>query len=210
MRTVRRVLWVLVVLALAGFGWLLLTRTGQGTREDAAGRPVPREVAIDISELGGSFALTDQEGRRVSEKDVEGRPHAVFFGFTSCPDVCPTTLFALSQLLPQLGTDADRLKVQFVSVDPERDSVEQLKTYMSSFDPRILALTGSREEIDTMVANYKAYARKVPTESGYTMDHTAVVYLMGPDGRFAGTLDLHETAEVQLGKLRRLVARPPA
>ena len=131
----------------------------------------------------------------------------MFFGFTHFSDVCPTTLFGLTQLMATLGPDADRFKILFVSVDPERDTVEQLRLYMTSFDPRITALTGMPEATAQMLKNYRAYARKVPTEGGYTMDHTALVFLMGSDGRFVSTLDLHEPQEIQLGKLRRLVDR---
>lgn len=108
--------------------------------------------------------------------------------------------------MKQLGGDADRLRVLFVTVDPERDTVEQLSTYMSSFDPRITALTGDTAAVDRMVRNFKAYSRKVPTANGgYTMDHTSLVFLMAGDGRFVGTLDQHEAADVQLAKLKRLL-----
>jgi len=196
-RRLRWILWGLVVIAAAGFGFLML-RTP----------PVPPGASvIDVSELGGPFTLTDQNGRAVTQADIAGRPYAVFFGFTHCPDVCPTTLFGLTQLMAALGPDADRFKILFVSVDPERDTVEQLRLYMTSFDPRITALTGTPEATTQMLKNYRAYARKVPTEGGYTMDHTALVFLMGSDGRFVSTLDLHEPQEIQLGKLRRLVDR---
>jgi len=200
MRMVRRVLWVLVAFALLGFGWLLYQR------EMTPERP-PVDLP-DVSELGGPFTLTDHRGNVFTQADVEGGPYAVFFGFTHCPDVCPTTLHALSELMPQLGEGADRLKILFVTVDPERDTPEQLALYMSSFDPRITALSGSPEETARMIANFKAYARKVPTEGGsYTMDHTSLVFLMGADGRFVSTLDQHEPTETQLGKLQRLLAR---
>lgn len=197
MRRLRWILWGLVVIAAAGFGFLML-RTP----------PVPPGTSvIDVSELGGPFALTDQSGRRVTQDDIAGRPYAVFFGFTHCPDVCPTTLFGLTQLMAALGPEADRLRILFVTVDPERDTVEQLRLYMASFDPRITALTGTSEATTQMLKNYRAYARKVPTEGAYTMDHTALVFLMSSDGRFVSTLDMHEPQQIQLGKLRRLVDR---
>lgn len=198
MRRLRWILWGLVVLAAGGFFYLMLPREPS----------VPAgAMVLEISELGGPFALTDQHGRAVTQDDVAGRPYAVFFGFTNCPDVCPTTLFGLTRLMAALGPEADRFKVLFVTVDPARDSVEQLRLYMSSFDPRIAALTGTPEATARMLKNYRAYARKVPTEGGYTMDHTALVFLMGSDGRFVSTLDLHEPEEAQLGKLRRLANR---
>ncbi|MBB3773344.1 protein SCO1/2 [Angulomicrobium tetraedrale] len=201
MRRLRWILWGLVLVAGAAFALLLAER----------GRPVPPAAAIqplvDVAELGGPFALTDQDGRAVSERDLAGRPYALFFGFTHCPDVCPTTLYGLTQLMAALGPDAERLRVLFVTVDPARDTVGQLKLYLSSFDPRITALTGTPDAVAGMLGNFRAYARKVPTGDSYTMDHTALVYLMGADGRFVSTLDMHEPQDIQLGKLKRLVAR---
>ena len=197
MRRLRWMLWGLVAMASAGFG-LLMLRTSTVP---------PGATLIEVRELGGAFALTDQNGATVTEEALAGRPYAVFFGFTNCPDVCPTTLFELSRLMQQLGPDADRFKVLFVTVDPERDTLDQLGPYMSSFDPRITALTGSPEATAAMLRNYRAYARKVPMGDGYTMDHTALVFLMGSDGRFVSTLDMHEPEEIRLGKLQQLARR---
>lgn len=196
-KRLRRGLWIAVALAAGGYGWLYFSGTS----------PKPEDLIanVKVQELGGPFELTDQHGHGVSEADVAGKPYAVFFGFTNCPDVCPTTLFTLSEQLKELGPAADRLKVLFVSVDPERDTREQLELYMTSFDPRISALTGTPQNIDRMIKNFRAYYRKVPTEGGYTMDHTAVVYLMGADGKFISTLDTHEDPKMQLGKLKRLL-----
>jgi len=196
-RRLRWMLWGLVAMASAGFG-LLMLRTSTVP---------PGATLIEVRELGGAFALTDQNGATVTEEALAGRPYAVFFGFTNCPDVCPTTLFELSRLMQQLGPDADRFKVLFVTVDPERDTLDQLGPYMSSFDPRITALTGSPEATAAMLRNYRAYARKVPMGDGYTMDHTALVFLMGSDGRFVSTLDMHEPEEIRLGKLQQLARR---
>lgn len=198
MRAVRVVLWLAV--ALAAIAYVALAVIRPADEVPVAG------VGQKVAELGGPFRLTDQNGRAFTEKDVAGAPHAVFFGFTNCPDVCPTTLFALGETMKQLGPDADRLRVLFVTVDPERDTTEQLATYMSSFDPRFTALTGDTAAIDAMVKNYRAYYRKVPNEGGgYTMDHTALVFLMGADGRFVTTLDMHEPPENQLAKLKRVL-----
>lgn len=197
-KAIRIVLWVAIAIAAIAYALLL------GSSEDRKDL-VSRSELPSLQDFGGAFRLTDQRGATVTDKDVAGSPQAVFFGFTNCPDVCPTTLFGLTQLMEQLGSDADRLRVLFVTVDPERDTVEQLGTYMSSFDPRITALTGDGPSIDQMVRNFKAYYRKVPTESSYTMDHTALVFLMGADGRLVSTLDMHEATDVQLAKLRRLL-----
>jgi protein SCO1 len=141
--------------------------------------------------VGGPFSLTDQTGAKVTEKALAGKPSLVFFGFTHCPDVCPTTLYALTQLYTELGQDADKLGSFFITVDPERDTPEQLKLYLASFDPHIVGLTGSSEAIETVLKGYRVYAKKVPTSNGdYTMDHTALVYLMDKKGQFVGAFNL--------------------
>lgn len=160
--------------------------------------------------IGGPFVLTTQSGARLTEADLRGKPFTVFFGFTHCPEVCPTTLWEMSAALKALGPDADRLKVLFVTVDPARDTPGSLAGYLQAFDPRIVGLTGTEAEIDAMAKAYRAYWRKVPTEGGdYTMDHTASVFLMDAKGEFAGTIAYEEQAPVRLEKLRRLIATTP-
>ncbi len=161
----------------------------------------------DAVAIGGPFTLVDTDGHRVTEKALEGRPYAIFFGFTHCPDVCPTTLSEVSLLLDDLGPESQKLDVYFVTVDPERDDPETLKSYLSSFSGRIEGLTGTEAEIETIAAAYRIYRRKVPTEDGsdYSMDHSASVYLFGADGRFRGTISFGESREDALEKLRRLV-----
>ncbi|CAH1656378.1 SCO family protein [Chelatococcus asaccharovorans] len=148
------------------------------------------------SSVGGPFTLTSQDGRTVTEKDLRGAPFLVFFGFTHCPDVCPTTLFEASELLRAAGSQGDKLRILFVTVDPERDTPEVMKSYLSAFDPRIIGLSGSPEAIAAIVKSYKVYARKVPTSDGYTMDHTAMVYLMDAKGRFVNGFDLKRAPDV--------------
>jgi protein SCO1/2 len=146
--------------------------------------------------VGGPFTLVDQHGRTVTEKDVLGRPHLVFFGFTHCPDVCPTTLFKISEILKETGDRGRTLKALFITVDPERDRPEVLKEYLSSFDDRIVGLTGDQAAVDAAVKAYRAYARKVPLKDGdYTMEHTAYVYLMDSRNRFVSTLNLNRPAD---------------
>jgi protein SCO1 len=147
-------------------------------------------VASMTAAIGGPFQLVDQNGRGVSAQDLKGRPFLVFFGFTHCPDVCPTTLFEVSEVLRALGPDADKVNALFVSVDPERDTPDKLKEYLSSFDPHLTGLTGSPEAIAAMTKSYRAYVKKVPQGDGYTMDHTAIVYLMDKDGRFVAPFSL--------------------
>lgn len=157
-----------------------------------------------------------QHGRRlgrrtVTEKDLLGKPSVIFFGFTYCPDVCPTTLFELTALAEQLGPDADRINLVFISVDAERDGPTEMKQYLEAFDDRIIGLTGTDEQIDAAAKAYKIYYSKVPLERGdYTMDHTASVILMDADGRFFGTIDYEEDSAMQLAKLKRLIAEQPA
>jgi len=156
--------------------------------------------------VGGPFALVDQDGRTVTEKEMTGRPHLVFFGFTHCPDVCPTTLFQISEVFKATGDQGRNLRALFITVDPERDRPEVLKEYLSSFDDRIIGLTGDRVAVDAAVKAYRAYARKVPTTDGdYTMEHTSYVYLMDRRNRFVSTLSLnHPASEVAREVLKQL------
>ncbi len=130
------------------------------------------------------FRLHTGGGKTVTEADLRGAPFLVFFGYTHCPDVCPLTLTKIAQVLKELGPEA-RIKVLFVTVDPERDTPDRMADYASDFDPRVIGLSGDRAEVDAMLSAYRVYARKVPTPSGdYTMDHSAVIYLMDREGKF--------------------------
>jgi protein SCO1/2 len=162
------------------------------------------EMAVSPSSIGGPFRLTDQNGRTVTDADFKGKPFLVFFGFTHCPDVCPTALFDMSEAFRRLGPDAEKMSALFISVDPERDTPEKLKDYLQSFHPRISALTGTQAEIDAVTKTYKAYAKKVPLDGGeYTMDHTAIVYLMDREGRFVAPFNLKRPADEAAKDLRR-------
>lgn len=142
------------------------------------------------SSVGGPFTLTTQDGKSLSDSDMRGAPYLIFFGFTHCPDICPTKLFEISETLRAAGAKGDKLRALFVSVDPERDTPEVLKSYLGSFDPRIVGLTGDRAAIDATIKAYRAYAKKVPLKDGdYTMDHTALVYLMDKRGGFVGAFN---------------------
>jgi len=150
------------------------------------------------------FELVDQTGRKVTERDMLGRPAVVFFGFTYCPEVCPTTLADMSNWLGALGHDADRLGVFFITVDPGRDGPEELRKYLSSFDPRIRGLTGTASDIDGVAKAFGIYYQRVEIEGGYTMDHSASVLLLDASGRFAGTISYQEPKDVAVEKLKRL------
>ncbi len=155
------------------------------------------------------FALLDQSGRKVTERDLLGRPAVVFFGFTFCPEVCPTTLADITNWLGELGPDADRLGVFFDTVDPGRDTPDELAKYLTSFDPRIRGLTGTAADIDGVAKAFGIYYKRVEIEGGgYTMDHTASVLLLDASGRFAGTISYQEAKEAALAKLRHLAEQP--
>ena len=156
-----------------------------------------------IAAVGGPFHLEDENGKPVSDADMKGRPFLVFFGFTHCPDICPTTLFDMSQVLHTLGPDAGRIGVLFITVDPERDTPAVLKDYLSNFDPHLRGLTGDPAAVNAALKAFRVYAKKVPLEgSDYTMDHTAVVCLMDKNGRFVAPFNMKRTAEAEVADLR--------
>jgi protein SCO1 len=164
----------------------------------------PSPIGQAIASVGGPFRLEDQNGKPVSDADMKGRPFLVFFGFTHCPDICPTTLFEMSQVMKALGPDADRTGALFITVDPERDTPGVMKDYLSNFDPHLRGLTGDRVAVDAAIRAYRVYAKKVPLQNGdYTMDHTAVVYLMDKDGNFVAPFDVSRTPEAEAADLRR-------
>ncbi|MBB5752083.1 SCO family protein [Prosthecomicrobium pneumaticum] len=196
LRIVRYLLWAAIVVLVLAVGAMSFSVWQAG-----------KSMGLQASSMGGPFSVVDTKGERVTQADLEGHPSVLFFGFTFCPEVCPTTLYETTQWLKALGPDADRLKVYFVTVDPERDTQEQMAAYLSAFDPRIVGLTGSRPEIDGMLKAWRVYSRKVPLDDGdYTMDHTATVYLLDRDARLAGTIDYKEAEDTALAKLKRLIA----
>lgn len=202
LRTIRRVAWALVAVVAAGWGAYALGGLDLLRRKDGS-------LLASIT-IGGPFKLIAQDGRMFDSAELKGRPYALFFGFTRCPDICPTTMLEMSQHLAALGPAADRLKVLFVTVDPERDTPDLLKDYLSAFDTRIVGLTGTAAEIAAVAKSYRAFYEKVPSKAGakegdYTMNHAASVYLMDANGKFMGTFNFQEKQEIQRDKLRRLV-----
>jgi protein SCO1 len=146
--------------------------------------------------IGGPFRLTSADGREMTDADFKGHPFLVFFGYTHCPDICPTELAQISQILKARGSD-QQVKALFITVDPERDTPAVMKNYLSSFDPRIIGLSGTREETDAVEREYRVYAHKTPTQGGdYAMDHTAVIYLMDRQGRFVSAFNVDRPPEV--------------
>lgn len=196
MRTVRIVLWALVLILGAGFGYLFLSRSPQ--LEEAA--------------FGVPFTLVAQDGQPVTEKVLQGKPTALFFGFTHCPDVCPTTLFEMDNWLKSVDPDGTKLQAFFVTVDPERDTPALMKEYVSNVSSRITGLSGDPVKVMDMVKGYRVYAKKVPIdpakpEGDYVMDHTASVFLLDDKGRFAGTIAYQEDPKVAETKLKNLITR---
>ena len=176
------------LLALAGVAGLVL---------------LPHRPAPGASAVGGAFALTSQDGATVTQQALLGHPTLVFFGYTHCPDVCPATLAEMSALFKAIGPD-DKAKAIFITVDPERDTPVVMKDYLTSFDPRITGLTGSPEAIKQVESAYKVYAKAVPDKDGtYTMDHTAITYLMDKDGNFVGAFNLDRPAKDSAEELKQ-------
>jgi protein SCO1/2 len=163
----------------------------------------PAPIAMP-SAVGGPFNLVDQNAKPITDQDLKGHPFLVFFGFTHCPDVCPTTLFEVSEILRAAGPGAKDARALFITVDPERDTPAVLKDYLASFDPRVIGVTGDSEAIAAVIKSYRVYAKKVPTENGgYTMDHTAIVYLMGKDGRFIVPFNMKRRPDEAAEDLKR-------
>ena len=158
--------------------------------------------------IGGPFALVDQAGARRTDADFRGKILLVYFGFTYCPDVCPTDLQEIAGALDRLGPDADAVQPLFITVDPERDTADHLKDYVALFHPRLVGLTGSAAAIKDAARAYRAYYAKVLLEKDYTVDHSAFIYLVGRDGGYLGFFPPGTSAELMAGTLRPLVGAP--
>jgi protein SCO1/2 len=195
-KTPRALLWMLagmaLVLVIAAIGVGAITRLPDAGSQGAAS-------------IGGPFRLQAGGGKSVADTDLRGAPFLVFFGYTHCPDICPTTLFQLSQVLKALGPEA-KIKVLFVTVDPDRDTPELMQQYAESFDHRIIGLSGDRATVEKVLSEYRVYARKAPTANGdYTMDHSAVTYLMGGDGKFLRAFNVERPPEQAAADLKPLL-----
>ena len=165
-----------LVAVLAAGGWFL--QGWLAAEQASGGRPL----------IESEFSLVDHTGKPVTDEDFAGKWQLVFFGFTFCPDICPTTLNDVSIVLEELGAEADQVQPLFITVDPERDTPEVMAEYVGNFDPRIVGLTGSPEQIDQAAHAFRAYYAKVEQEGvagGYTMNHSAFLYLMSPEGDYA-------------------------
>lgn len=198
MRRVRILLWALVAAAIAAFAFLSF---------QPARSPEPRPQPMVMSSIGGPFTLVGSDGKSFSSIELAGKPYAIFFGFTHCPDVCPTTLARLVQLRRQLGAGDDAFEIVFVSVDPERDGPSEVGKYAELFDSSVIGLTGTPAQIEQVKKQFGIFSQEVPDESGgYSVDHTATVLLFDRSGDLIGTIAPEEGKDAALGKLKRLTA----
>lgn len=197
MKTIRIVLWAAVVVMAGALGWLTYSVTQSGDK-------------IAEAPFGVPFQLVDQNAQPISEQAFRGKPTALFFGFTHCPEVCPTTLFELDGWLKKVDPDAKGLQAYFVTVDPERDTPAILGQYISNVTDRVTGIAGDPAKIAEVVKGFRVYAKKVPLDEtkpdgDYTMDHTASIFLLDADGRFKGTIAYGENPETAVKKLENLM-----
>lgn len=199
---VRKLLWVMAGVALLLGGLLYL-----GLEKSGAGKPAE---AVSALPFGGPFELTGPDGATLSDKSLAGKPYAIFFGFTRCPDVCPTTLSRLALWRKKLGSNADKFNIVFVSVDPDRDKPADIGAYVELFGTPIIAATGTDVQLAQIRKGFGVYVKKVPLDPAkpdgdYTIDHTAGIFLMDAQGRLSSIIDHHEGEATALDKLRMLV-----
>ena len=202
-QTLRLALYVLTGLIVGGTAALAIFPEARARLMPAAGVKVVGQALI-----GGPFALTDHTGKRVTDQDFRGRYTLVLFGFTFCPDICPSALQVMSAALDKLGPKADRFVPILITVDPERDTPMQLASYVQSFHPRLVGLTGTPAEVDAVVKAYRVYVRKVTdpkSTAGYSIDHTSLIYVMGPDGAYVTHFAHTTNADVMAERLAKLL-----
>jgi protein SCO1/2 len=174
------------------------------------GPPAPRVVTSGTAAIGGPFQLVSTNADTVTDQSYRGKWLLIYFGYTFCPDACPTALNGMSVALEKLGRDAGKLQPLFITVDPGRDTREVMSEYLKSFDPRIVGLTGSQDQIDGVVKEYRIYVeqQKSGTEGNdYLVSHSARIYLMDPSGKFANVIDGNETGETIAARLRKEIHR---
>ncbi len=197
MKAIRVVLWTAVIVMAGALGWLTYSVTQSSEK-------------IAEAPFGVPFQLVDQKGQPISEQAFRGKPTALFFGFTHCPEVCPTTLFELDGWLKKVDPDAKGLQAYFVTVDPERDTPEILGQYISNVTDRVTGIAGDPAKIADVIKGFRVYAKKVPLDENkpdgdYTMDHTASVFLLDAEGRFKGTIAYGENPDTAVKKLENLM-----
>ncbi len=189
-QTVRIIFATLFLLIAASAGWATFNWFSNGNSEAPYGAP---------------FKLVDMNGQPITEAALQDHPSMVFFGFTHCPEVCPTTLFEMKGWFDKLGDEGKNIKAYFVTIDPERDTPQLLKDYISNVTDRVVGITGNPSDVAAMAKAWSVYFKKVDTSGGdYTMDHTASVFLLNSKGQFHGTIAYGENPDTALAKLKRL------
>ncbi len=180
---------IIVVLVIGGGAWLYISQ----------------DVSAQIGGIGGPFTLIDGSGQTVTDRTFRGRFMLVYFGYTFCPDVCPTTLTTVAAALDRLGPQADQVQPLFITVDPARDTPKVMHEYTAAFSPRILGLTGSEQQIGAVARGYRVYfaSHAAAGTSDYTVDHSSILYLMGPDGRFVAPLRTDQSAGALAAEIRK-------
>jgi protein SCO1 len=197
MKAIRIVLWAAVIVMAGALGWLTYSITQSSEK-------------IAEAPFGVPFQLVDQNGQPISEQAFRGKPTALFFGFTHCPEVCPTTLFELDGWLKTVDPDAKGLQAYFVTVDPERDTPAILGQYIANVTDRVTGIAGEPDKIADVIKGFRVYAKKVPLDESqpdgdYTMDHTASIFLLDAQGRFKGTIGYGENPDTAVKKLENLM-----
>lgn len=203
---------IAAVLLAAGAPWFQFRPAPpiEGRRADAA--RLMNELMVGRTPVGGPFTLTDPDGGRRHLSDFRGKVVLLYFGYTTCPDVCPTDLMAIGQLIRSLGADGEEVQPLFVTLDPERDTRDVLRAYAASFHPRFVSLTGTEAEVRRVATSYKVFFEKVtpPGASIYLIDHAAFVFLLDRDGRYAGLFPPGTPPERMAVMVRELLPRPAA
>jgi protein SCO1/2 len=198
MKRVRIVLWVLVAVVLAAYAFLMLRPVQEAPTQ---------QKPLAISSIGGPFTLTGSDGKQFSSASLTEKPYAIFFGFTHCPDVCPTTLARMVRLRQQLGAGDGAFQILFVTVDPERDGPAEVGKYAELFNSPVTGLTGSPAQIEQVKKQFGIFSQKAPDSSGgYSVDHTSTVLLFDRKGDFSGTIAPEEGDTAALAKLKRITA----
>jgi protein SCO1 len=201
LQIIRRAAWALLaVVTVVAIVWL-----AQHPKSNT--NQVGKEQALDI---GGAFTLTNTKGEVVTQKTFLGKPTLMFFGFTHCPEICPTTLADMTLWLEELGADADKINAVFVTVDPERDTPKRMADYLMAFDKRIVGLTGTAEQTDAMRKAFQIYAKRISGDGeNYNVDHTATVYLLNDIGQLTSTIDHHGGMAFAIPKIKKLIDAMP-
>lgn len=176
-----------------------------GANQPATDADLRGDPSVDV---GGPFSLTSDKGEAITHETLLGKPSLIYFGFTSCPDICPTELTKITAALDDLnalGIGADQLDTVFITVDPERDTVSQMRDYLGLFHPDIMGLTGSPEAVQQALDEYRVFSQKVPSGDSYTMNHTSIIYLMDGNGHYVTHFTMDDPAEEIVAKVQRLV-----